>query len=183
VKGFVLMLGMVGAGKSVQSRLLGERHGWTWLSTGELLRASSDARLQQVLLSGQLLDDQVIFSLMETTIKAADTSLVTILDGFPRRLSQASWLEAYAGQYNTPILAALHLTVSPEVAAKRLAERDRSDDTEEGITLRNREYDEQIKPVVTQYRQAGLLHEIDADQGIQAVAADIDAALTRVAVL
>jgi adenylate kinase len=166
VKGFVLMLGMVGAGKSVQSRLLGERHGWTWLSTGELLRASSDARLQQVLLSGQLLDDQV-----------------TILDGFPRRLSQASWLEAYAGQYNTPILAALHLTVSPEVAAKRLAERDRSDDTEEGITLRNREYDEQIKPVVTQYRQAGLLHEIDADQGIQAVAADIDAALTRVAVL
>ncbi len=102
-----------------------------------------------------------------------------IMDGFPRRVSQAEWLKTYGQSQRKPILRALHLNVSSQTAMQRLAQRARSDDTEAGIAQRNLEYDEEILPVVAHYRQAGLLDEIDADQSLQAVAKDIDDTLAQ----
>lgn len=183
MKGFVVVLGMVGAGKSVQSCKLAESHGWTWLSTGELLRASTDSKIQRALQSGQLLDDETIFSLMETVLDRSKTTGMVILDGFPRRMTQAKWLEEYGHGLNMPVRKVLHLNIDPHIAAIRLAQRNRADDTPDGIAIRNDEYDNEIKPVVDYYRQAGLLTDVDADAPMQDVAERIAQTLSEAGIV
>ena len=49
----IIFFGPAGAGKSVQGQILSARHGWRWLSAGQLLRDSKDPELLKVMSTGE----------------------------------------------------------------------------------------------------------------------------------
>jgi adenylate kinase len=65
------------------------------------------------------------------------------------------------------------MTVPEEELVRRSLLRQRADDTEEVIRHRQRVYHERTEPLVSRYRAAGLLREVDGDQPIDEVAAAI----------
>jgi cytidylate kinase len=61
----ILLFGPTGAGKSMQGQMLAVRMGWKWLSTGQMLRESTDANVIEVLKSGELVSDELTYEVFE----------------------------------------------------------------------------------------------------------------------
>ena len=55
----ILLFGPTGAGKSMQGQMLAVRQGWKWLSTGEMLRQSTDPAVIATLKAGELVSDKL----------------------------------------------------------------------------------------------------------------------------
>ncbi len=100
-----------------------------------------------------------------------------IIDGFPRRISQAEWLEAMQPNLARKVDHVLHLTLSEEAAIQRMSDRGRHDDSAKAIAQRNKTYTEQVLPVVSFYRDRNVLHEIDGSGTVEQVAQQIKDAL------
>jgi adenylate kinase len=165
----IILMGPVGSGKSVQGKLLTEKIPSVWISTGELLRKSTDSEIKKILASGELVSDDQIRGLLAAEIKNISKDQEVILDGFPRRVSQAEWLDELTKPTNSRIRAVIHIHLSNDEAIKRMVLRGRSDDSAEAIATRNQAYEEQVKPVIDYYKQQGLLHEIDGDGTVEEV--------------
>ena len=101
------MMGVAGAGKSVQGRWLADEVGLPWLSTGEFLRMLVTGERRKEMLAGKLLDDSEMIGLADKIFHMINIQEEFILDGFPRTLQQAEWLIAQHKLYTTPILAFL----------------------------------------------------------------------------
>ena len=82
----ILLFGPTGAGKSMQGQMLAVRQGWKWLSTGEMLRQSTDPAVIETLKSGELVSDELTYQVFERAIQdARDKKYPNIIvDGFPR---------------------------------------------------------------------------------------------------
>ena len=88
----IVFFGPAGAGKSVQGQMLAARHGWRWLSAGQLLRDTHDIELIKEMQTGALVSPERVNALMGEALKRAVNIDRVILDGFPRQLEQAKWL-------------------------------------------------------------------------------------------
>ena len=88
----IIFFGPAGAGKSVQGQILSARHGWRWLSAGQLLRDTHDPELINQMLSGDLVSEDIIQGVMRKALVGAKYVDGIVLDGYPRELAQASWL-------------------------------------------------------------------------------------------
>jgi adenylate kinase len=103
--GPVLLLGAPGAGKGTQAQLLVNKYSIPQISTGDILRAIKNdpakAQTQQGSLAkglmeqGLLVPDQLVNELVADRLKEPDTRRGYVLDGFPRTLPQADWLDQY----------------------------------------------------------------------------------------
>jgi adenylate kinase len=93
----ILLFGPTGAGKSMQGQMLAVRQGWKWLSTGEMLRQSTDEELIAILKSGELVSDELTYQVFEEAVQDARDKQYgnIIIDGFPRTKEQAAWLDEY----------------------------------------------------------------------------------------
>lgn len=176
----IIFMGVAGSGKSVQGRMLADRLGLPWLSTGEFLRMLISGERRQEMLAGKLLDDQEVIGLVQKIFTVVDTDEEFVLDGFPRTVAQADWLLGQVKYGQLTVGAVVHLDASQEVVIERLLSRGRQDDTEEAIAERFKEYEETIKPILEHFRQAGIaVHTINGEQAVQAVHEDIVKALGR----
>ena len=144
----ILFFGPAGAGKSVQGQILAARHGWRWLSAGQLLRDTHDAELIHRMQSGDLVPEETINSLMNEALgKARDIDSV-ILDGYPRELSQAQWLVDNKTHHGRDIQLVIVLEVPRAEILERLRVRGRVDDTPEAIDKRLAIYRGEIYPIL-----------------------------------
>ena len=84
----ILLFGPAGAGKGEQSSRL-QKHGWTSISTGQLLRehAIHNVETQHILNAGALVSDDLILKLTRDHLDTIASENI-ILDGFPRTLEQ-----------------------------------------------------------------------------------------------
>lgn len=128
----VILFGPAGAGKSMQGALLTERHGWHWLSTGELFRQSDDPAVIATLKAGELISDQQTFQTLEAALQSHGDNSSIVLDGFPRTEAQAKWLV----DQKLPVEAVVVLDVPTEEIVERLSKRGRIEDTPEAIRRR-----------------------------------------------
>jgi len=152
----VIFFGPPGAGKSVQGQLLAARHGWRWLSTGQLLRDTKDERLHQVMKRGDLVSDEDMNTIIgEALMHASDISDV-VLDGFPRKVDQASWLVEHLDSFKRHIDVIVSLEVSDKELFDRLHIRGRSDDTPQNITKRSQVYHEKTEPVIDYFKKQNI---------------------------
>jgi adenylate kinase len=161
----IILMGVAGAGKSMQGRLFADEHGYAWISTGDLFRVLVTGQRRQQMLEGKLLDDDEVIALIDKTLKLIDPSKEFLLDGFPRTKKQADWVmeQAKAGRFN--LTAVFNLAASPEVVKDRLLKRGRQDDTENAIKKRFAEYDAITKPILDYFRQAKVpVYDIDASR-------------------
>jgi adenylate kinase len=161
----IILMGVAGAGKSMQGRLFADEHGYAWISTGDLFRVLVTGRRRQQMLEGKLLDDEEVIKLIDKTLELIDLDEEFLLDGFPRTRKQADWLLDQVKQGRFQLTAIFNLTATPEVVKKRLLARGRQDDTEEAIKKRFEEYDAVTLPILDYFKQADVdVHNIDADQ-------------------
>lgn len=161
----IVLMGVAGAGKSMQGRLFADEHGYAWISTGELFRVLVTGERRQQMLEGKLLSDDEVIALVDKTLKLIDLKQEFLLDGFPRTKAQTDWLlgEVHSGRLN--LTAVFNLTATPEVVKKRLLARGRQDDTEEVIERRFKEYESSTLPILDYFKQEGApVYDIDADQ-------------------
>ena len=89
----IVFFGPAGAGKSVQGQILAARHGWRWLSAGQLLRDSRDLEVMEQMRAGKLVSPELTYQIISESLERAQDIEGIILDGFPRMLEQAKWLQ------------------------------------------------------------------------------------------
>jgi len=209
----VVLIGPQGAGKGTQAQMLSEKLKLPIIATGEILRkvAEGDTTLgrsvREIQKSGNLVPDEILAQIVGERIGLGDCDSGCILDGFPRTLPQARFLEELARLKGNGIIA-VNILVPREMLWKRLAGRRvcpscgatyniylrpsktdgvcdldqtplsaRSDDEPEAIEQRLALYDEKTRPILDYYRQSGRLREVDGTGDPQDVFARIFAAL------
>jgi adenylate kinase len=124
-----VFIGLPGAGKGTQARLLSERLGIPQISTGDILRASVAAgtelglEAKHYMDAGDLVPDEVVIGLVKTRLAEPDAEKGFILDGFPRTTAQAEALDAELESLGKAIESAIAITVDPEVIVARLTSR------------------------------------------------------------
>src|SRR5579863_9804393 len=111
--GPILLLGAPGVGKGTQSKELVKLWGITQISTGDLLRANVSQgtalgkAAREVMQRGELVPDSMVNEMVALRLQEPDTVRGYILDGFPRTLPQAGWLDGRlaAQQLALPVVA------------------------------------------------------------------------------
>jgi adenylate kinase len=95
----VILLGPPGAGKGTQSARLSTALGIPAISTGEILRSECQSgsdlgrEVETVLARGELVDDQTMNELVTRRLRESDCARGCILDGYPRTIAQARYLD------------------------------------------------------------------------------------------
>ena len=98
--GRILLLGPPGVGKGTQAREMERLWGIPHISTGDVLRAnvtqgtSLGRAAQKIMKRGELVPDSLVCEIVATRLQEPDTFCGYILDGFPRTLGQAVWLDS-----------------------------------------------------------------------------------------
>ncbi|MTI94211.1 MAG: adenylate kinase [Firmicutes bacterium] len=156
-------------------------------------------KAQSYMDSGQLVPDEVVVGIVRERLSQPDCAQGFLLDGFPRTVEQALALE----QAEVELDAAVSIEVPRELLLKRLTGRricrecgrawhvefnpapsgdtcecggelyQRSDDTSETVGSRLDVYERQTSPLKGWYQERGLLSEVDGNQAIDRVFADI----------
>lgn len=152
----IIFFGPAGAGKSVQGQLLAARNGWRWLSAGQLLRDTHDLEVLKQMQTGQLVDPEKVSQLMVEALKRAKHIDQVILDGFPRKLSQAQRLIETQPEHERSIALVVVLEVPRSELLKRLEVRGRVDDTPDAVDERLKIYRTEIYPILTYLTEQGV---------------------------
>ncbi|MCY4021147.1 MAG: nucleoside monophosphate kinase [Chloroflexi bacterium] len=122
---YVILMGVQGAGKGLQARLLEENYDIPQVSTGDLFRAMqtrSDAlalKVQDIMASGRLVDDDTTNAIVEDRLAQDDARNGVILDGYPRNQVQAQFLESHLAARGAKVDAVLLLELDLYTAFKR----------------------------------------------------------------
>lgn len=166
----IVFTGVAGSGKSKQGKMLADKYGLPWLSTGEFLRMLIHGEKRKSMLQGKLLGDKEIIGLVQKMFSVIDSNHEFVLDGFPRTVAQADWLLNQAKHGQLEISMILHLKASKKTVIDRLHARGRQDDTDEAINERFKEYEESIIPILEHFKEGGVeVVDIDANKGIEQV--------------
>jgi adenylate kinase len=193
----ILILGAPGAGKGTQSSNIAGEYGVEHVTTGDALRANKDMDISHMdteydtprayMDAGELVPDEVVNEIVKTALQEAEGY---VLDGYPRNLSQAEYLDEI-----TDLDVVLYLDVDKEELVERLTGRrvcdecganyhveynppeeagvcdecggeliQRDDDTEETARERINVYEENTEPVIDHYESEGELARIDGEQ-------------------
>lgn len=122
---YVILMGVQGAGKGLQARLIEEHYGIPQVSTGDLFRAMrtrSDTlalKVQDIMASGRLVDDSTTNAIVEDRLRQDDAGNGVILDGYPRNQIQAQFLESHLAARGAKVDAVLLLELDLYTAFKR----------------------------------------------------------------
>lgn len=186
----LVLLGAPGAGKGTQAVFLKERKGLAHISTGDIFRYNLKnntplgLEAKKYMDSGQLVPDDVVMKMVGETLDGLAPDSGFMLDGFPRTVAQAEFLEG-----RTKLDGVILFKVDDEAIVKRLLGRAvcrdcgnitnihehdkcpscggelyrRDDDNEETIRSRLKVFHDQTEALIDFYRDRGLLIEIDAD--------------------
>jgi adenylate kinase len=106
--GPVVLLGPPGAGKGTQAKILVARYGIPQISTGDLLRENRaqgtelGKKAAALLDEGKLVPDELVCDMVAARLAEADCRRGFVLDGFPRTVFQAKWLDDFLAKKYWP---------------------------------------------------------------------------------
>ncbi len=106
--GAVILFGPPGAGKGTQAKLIAGYFGIPQISTGDMLRehvARGDAlglRVADVMRAGLLAPDELVNQMVADRLTRADAAQGFILDGYPRTLAQAEFVQDCCRERTSP---------------------------------------------------------------------------------
>ena len=128
--GPALLLGAPGVGKGTQAKLLMAAYGIPQISTGDILRAniskgtSLGKQAKALVDQGILVSDDLVNQMVADRLSQPDTRRGYILDGFPRTLNQATWLDAQLAADSTTLpVVAISIVVDYEQLLHRITGR------------------------------------------------------------
>ena len=178
----LIFLGPPGAGKGTQAKMLAETAKIPHISTGDILRGAiaNDTPLGQQAKSymdkGDLVPDTLVANMVKDRLQEPDAKEGWILDGFPRTVEQAAFLDELLTQLDRYSLQVLNLEVPEPVLVERLVARGRSqDDKPETIRNRLEVYRQKTAPLIDYYQKQGNLHSVNGDLTLEEVRQTLNA--------
>ena len=176
-----IIIGAQASGKGTQADMLAKEAGIIHISTGELLRqevATGNAlgkRLKEHLDRGELVPNDLVFKMLQRAIDHAKGGF--ILDGFPRTVEQAKFLDVATHIDKVIVLEINDKTAIARISGRRecakghnynlltnppkkasvcdidgLPLKQRSDDTPVAIKKRLDTYHQETEPVIAHYK-------------------------------
>jgi adenylate kinase len=206
----LVLVGPPGAGKGTQAQFLAAHFSIPHISTGDIFRANLKAgtelgnQAKGFMDRGELVPDSVTNEMVKDRLTHDDAVNGFLLDGFPRNVAQAEVLRAILADKKTPLHAVLEFSLANEEIVARLSSRrtcrdcgapsvgldkcptcggdvyQREDDKAEVIARRLEVYAEQTAPIISFYRNEGLLISVSAVGNVEDITANAISALSRV---
>ena len=206
----LVLVGPPGAGKGTQAQFLAAHYSIPHISTGDIFRANLKAgtplglQAKGFMDNGELVPDSVTNEMVKDRLTHDDVAHGFLLDGFPRNVAQAEVLRAILAEKKTPLHAVLEFSLANEEIVARLSARrtckdcfqpsvgvekcpscggdvyQREDDKAEVIARRLEVYQEQTAPIVSFYRNEGLLISVGALGSVEDITAHAISALSGV---
>jgi adenylate kinase len=128
--GPIILLGAPGAGKGTQAKKIVERYSIPQISTGDLLRENVKLgtelgkKAKAVMDSGKLVSDDLVCDMVAERVSRPDCARGYILDGFPRTVAQAEWLDGFLAARGSKLpLRVIKMSVDYDKLLKRLTGR------------------------------------------------------------
>lgn len=204
----LVLLGRPGAGKGTQAALVSEEFKIPRLTMSDLLkeevkRGSSLGKIIEDRMNrGVLVPDEIVYRVLETNISRL-LDIGFLLDGFPRNLRQAEWLDKFLNYKGKPLSAVIYLDVDELTVLRRIMGRlvcekcgraynvfynpppdirtcecggrlyQRKDDCYDKIIKRLNVFNEETMPLIGYYREKGILIRIDASKSVEEVKNDV----------
>ncbi|HEU0063432.1 MAG TPA: adenylate kinase [Flavisolibacter sp.] len=159
----LILFGPPGSGKGTQSEKIVEKFGLIHLSTGNLLRQEIADKTplgleaKNIIEKGQLVPDEVVIGMIDSSIEKHPDAKGFLFDGFPRTTAQAKALDNLLAVKKTSIHKVIALDVIEEELVSRLLKRGetsgRSDDVNESVIRRRYAvYKKETEPVAEYYK-------------------------------
>lgn len=186
----IVLIGIQGSGKGTLVTSLQKDLDFNLVSMGQLLRdevaTGSDLgkHIKEVQMSGKLVELDIVMDCVRKNLQS-NSKKITIFDGFPRNLEQATALEKIC-----KVDLVIYLNLSKVTAMERMLTRltcskcgqvfntkritsdkcpncggkltRRYDDTVENINIRFEEFYKSTYPLVDKYKKENVLFEVDA---------------------
>ena len=171
----LIFLGPPGAGKGTQAKALSGMCNVPHISTGDILRAAVKAKTplgqkaEGYMSAGELVPDDLILDLIRERLDDGDTATGWLLDGFPRNVEQAKFLNKLLDEISQSCDVVINLEVPDDELVNRMLSRGRADDKEDVIRNRLEVYREQTEPLIDLYKSSGHLRSVDGNQEMQQV--------------
>lgn len=196
----LILIGPQGSGKGTQAELLNEKFKIPTMSVGQVLRdhirrkTALGKKVEKYVLSGALVPNQITNQLVKEELKKSKYKKGIILDGYPRDVAQARFLEKLI-----KIDYLILINISQKETIKRLGGRrvctcgenyhilykkpkkdmrcdkcgkpliQRKDDYPQAIKARLKIYNNETKPIIDFYKKQGKLIKIDGEKPIKKV--------------
>lgn len=183
----LMFLGAPGAGKGTQAEIVSRRYKIPHLSTGEILRSEVRSgtelglSIRSTMEAGGLVSDDLISDVVARRLQQGDAARGFILDGFPRNVAQARWLDGLLADERLD--AVVELVVDETVVLERVLNRARAalanstevrkDDDVDTMRVRLEAYRVATRPLSAYYREQGLLFRVDGMKGVHEVTDEI----------
>jgi len=198
----IIMLGPPGAGKGTQARMMGEALNFPHISTGDMLREALrnqtdlGKKARVYMESGALVPDELVDAIVTERLAQKDCGRGVILDGYPRTIPQARFLQSLFDKSGTRILG-IGVEVDDSILIKRMSSRwtcpkcskvfnadldsgkigglcddcgtvliQRKDDTAEVIAERLQVYHTATEPLLKFYQEQGSYFEVNGDRPV-----------------
>ncbi|RJR32017.1 adenylate kinase [Candidatus Parcubacteria bacterium] len=201
----ILVFGPQGSGKGTQAELISRKYKLPYIATGDIFRfhlksgTELGKKASRYTDAGELVPDEITNEIVKSRIIQPDCVNGFVLDGFPRNIFQAKFLNEMV-----EIDWAFLIDLADEKAIERLKDRlackcglsyhllnnppkvagicdkcgnklfIREDDKPEAINRRLEIYHQETEPVIKIYQDRGVLYKINGDQEIKKVFADIE---------
>ena len=128
--GPIILLGPPGAGKGTQAKQIVERYSIPQISTGDLFRENMKLgtelgkKAKAIVDAGLLVPDLLVCDMVAERLARPDCARGYILDGFPRTLGQAEWLDGFLSARGSKLpLRVIKINVDYDKLIKRLTGR------------------------------------------------------------
>jgi adenylate kinase len=125
----LIFLGAPGAGKGTQAREVSQAFSIPQISTGDMLReavkkgTALGLEAKKKMEAGALVPDEVVCGIVEERVTQPDCSKGFILDGFPRTIAQAEFVDAMLQRKGRGNPLTVNIRVDEDVLLKRLTGR------------------------------------------------------------
>ncbi len=125
----LILLGPPGAGKGTQAKLLVQELGIPHISTGDMFRdhisrnTELGQKVKSITAGGQLVPDEVTNALVKDRLSRPDVAPGFILDGYPRTVPQAEYLDGLLKSLGRKLDRVISYEVAEEMVIERISGR------------------------------------------------------------
>jgi len=128
VVGPIILLGPPGAGKGTQAKFIVDTFGIPQISTGDILRdnvarkTELGLKAKDIMGRGDLVPDELVCDMVAVRLQQPDCARGFILDGFPRTVRQAEWLDGQLERMRAGKDAQGQMACAPPVVIRLVVE-------------------------------------------------------------